>query len=288
MDYLKEHDFFLLVSLDGNEKNTEYRVDKSGKSVFDCIVRNVDALREKYPDYFQKRVNFNSVLHNKNSVEEIYRFFKDRYDKIPTIGELNNVGIRKGKQDDFKRAYKNLNESLQQSEHYEEIEQDMFIQSSSYQSVTLFLHQYSGYVFKNYTDLLFDKSNNKHLPTGTCLPFVKKMYVTVNGKILPCERIGHQFSLGEITDSEVKIDAQVIADKYNAWYAKFEKQCENCKIAKSCIQCIFNIENLDEDKPVCHGYMNEKRFADYFNSQMRFLEKHPEAYQKIMEEFFVL
>lgn len=222
-------------------------------------------MKEKYPDYFNERVNFNSVLHNKNSVEEIYRFFKNKYNKIPSIGELNNVGIRKEMQEMFNTTYRNSNESLHQSEHYEEIERDMFIRSGSYQSVTLFLHQYSGFVFKDYTDLLFDRNKQKTVPTGTCIPFSKKMYVTVNGKILPCERIGHQFALGEITDTEVHLDVKAIANKYNVYYSKFENLCGKCKNTKSCIQCIYNVSDLDR-KPVCHGYMNEESFQNYVNS----------------------
>jgi uncharacterized protein len=287
MDYLHEHKFHLLVSLDGNRENTGYRVDHSDHCAFDRVVKNVDALKEKYPDYFKEKVNFNAVLHNKNSVEEIYRFFKDKYDKIPSIGELNNVGIRKDRIEEFKRTYRNSRESLQQSEHYEEIERDMFIQTGSYQSVNLFLHQYSGFVFKDYTDLLFDKSAQKTLPTGTCLPFTKKMYVTVNGKILPCERIGHQFALGEITDTEVKLDAEAIANKYNTYYSKMDRQCGKCKNTKACIQCMFNITDL-EGKPVCHGFMNEEAFSGYVSSQMRFLERNPEAYKRLMEEVIVI
>jgi uncharacterized protein len=163
----------------------------------------------------------------------------------------------------------------------------MFIRSGNYQSVTLFLHRYSGFVFKDYTDLLFDRREQKYLPTGTCMPFSKKLYVTVNGKILPCERIGHQFALGEITDSEIKLDVEAIAQKYNAYYAKFENQRDSCKNIKSCIQCIYNVEGL-EKKPVCHGYMNEESFRNYVNAQMHFLKKHPEAYKKIMEEVLVV
>jgi uncharacterized protein len=245
-------------------------------------------LKKKYPDYFNERVNFNAVLHNKNSVEEIYRFFKDKYNKIPSIGELNDVGIRKDKIEEFKRTYRNSQESLQLSEHYEEIERDMFIQTGSYQTVNLFLHQYSGFVFKDYTDLLFDRSKQqKTIPTGTCLPFTKKMYVTVNGKILPCERIGHQFALGEITDTEVKLNMEAIADKYNTYYEKLEKQCDKCKNTKACIQCMFNLTDLD-GKPVCHGFMNEESFRNYVNAQMHFLERNPDAYKKLMEEVIVV
>ena len=287
MDYLEKHSFFLLISLDGNKENTSYRVDKAGKPSFDRILNNVDALKSKYPDYFKEKVNFNAVLHNKNSMEEIYYFFKNKYEKVPSIGELNNVGVRKDKQNEFNKTYKNSKESLQQSEHYEKIEKSLFIRSGNYQSVTIFLHRYSGFVFKDYTDLLFDKSEQDVFPTGTCLPFSKKMFVTVNGKILPCERIGHQFALGEVTDTEIKLDADEIAEKYNHYYAKFENQCDKCKNKKLCIQCVFNISDLNE-QPICNGYMNENSFRNYINSQMQFLEKHPEDYKKIMEEVLVI
>ncbi|MDR2653469.1 MAG: radical SAM peptide maturase [Prevotellaceae bacterium] len=292
MDYLYKHDFILLISLDGNKDNTGYRTDKAGNPVFDSIVKNVDELMTKYPDYFEERVNFNAVLHNKNSVEAIYRFFKNKYDKIPSIGELNNMGIRSDKIEEFNKTYRNSRESLQQSEHYEEIEKDMFINTGSYKNLTLFLHKYSGFVFNDYTDLLFDKSQNankktKRIPTGTCAPFSKKVYVTVNGKILPCERIGHQFALGEITDTDIKLDAEAIANKYNAYYSKMEKQCNKCNNIESCVQCIYNINGL-EGKPVCYGYMNEKDFQNYVNAQMTFLAKNPEAYKKIMEEVLIV
>lgn len=282
MDFLEKHRFNLLVSLDGDKENTGYRIDKAGKNAFERIIKNVNLLKDTYPDYFDKHVNFNAVLHNKNSVEEIYRFIKEKYDKIPRIGELNNSGIRADKLDEFMQTYRNSTESLHQSEHYEEIERDMFVNTGSYQSLALFLHQYSGFVFKDYTDLLFEKSY-KPLPTGTCIPFSKKLYVTVNGKILPCERIGHQFALGEITGTGIELDFEAIADKVNRYYAKMEKQCSKCKNIKSCIQCIYNLPN-PEKKPVCKGFMDEKAFNGYFNAQMQFLEKNPEAYKKIMEE----
>jgi uncharacterized protein len=283
MDYLQKHKFTLLISLDGNSKNTAYRIDKVGVSAFDRVVKNIDLLKKKYPDYFNKQVGFNAVLHNKNSVEEIYHFFKDKYNKIPRIGELNTMGIRKDMQETFRSTYKNTEESLQQAEHYEEIEQELYVQAGTIQTLTHFLHQHSGFVYKDYTDLLFDRSEQQVCPTGTCMPFTRKMYITVNGKILPCERIGHQFALGEITDTEVVLNAEAIADKYNAYYAKMEKQCSMCKNAKACIQCIYNLTNLEKN-PVCYGYMNEKAFERYADIQKHFLERHPELYKKIMEE----
>lgn len=284
MDFLKEHEFSLLISLDGNERNDAYRVDKAGRSSFARVVANVDKLREKYPDYFERYVNFNAVLHNKNSVEEIYRFFKDKYGKIPRIGELNNVGIRVDKVREFNRTYRSTRESLRQAEHYEEIEQEMFMESANYKTLALFLFQYSGNVYDDYLELLYDKEQLKRIPTGTCLPFTKKMFVTVNGKILPCERIGHQFALGNITKDSIELHPQAIADIYNGYYAKMESRCQTCKNSRACIQCLFNLQGIEKRTPVCYGYMNETDFKRFAAQQMNFLRKHPDAYRKIMEK----
>lgn len=284
--YLVEKDFNLLISLDGNFRNDAYRVDASGHPSFERVIRNVNFLQEKYPDYFAKKVNFNSVLHNKNSVEEIYRFFKEGYNKIPSIGELNNMGIRPEKRALFMQTYQNSQKSLYQSEHYEEIEKEMFIKSPSYQSVCTFLHQYSGFVFRDYSELLYGKPEKQHWITGTCPPFNKKMFVTVNGKILPCERIGQQFALGKVDKTGVHLDFEAIAQKYNRYFAKLEKQCGSCYNQKSCVQCIFNLDNIEE-KPVCKGYMNKSDFERYTAWNMAFLEHNPEDYYRIMEEIIV-
>lgn len=286
MDFLVKHDFNLLISLDGNEYNNSYRVNMTGTPVYPIVISNVDKLCRKNPEYFEHKVNFNAVLHNRNSIGEIYDFFKNRYNKTASIGELNNMGIRPDKVKLFQETYRNSQESLHDSENYEKIEQEMFIKSATYQTVTSFIHQYSGFVFRNYTDLLLGKQK-KTIPTGTCIPFGRRMFITVNGKIMPCERIGQQFALGQVTaEAGVELDVEMIADKYNVYFAKLENQCSKCYRSESCIQCIFNLQDL-EGTPVCHGFMNEQEFEVYKSGQMDFLRKHPEEYYRIMENVVV-
>ncbi len=68
VDYLAEHEFRLLISLDGDKEGQGYRVDANGNNSFDRVISNIKLLQTKYPEYFDKFVMFNSVLHNKNSV----------------------------------------------------------------------------------------------------------------------------------------------------------------------------------------------------------------------------
>ncbi|MDR2010348.1 MAG: radical SAM peptide maturase [Bacteroidales bacterium] len=285
MDYLAKHKFMILISLDGNSENNEYRVDFNGKNSFDRIIKNVDLLKKKYPDYFEKHVRFNSVLHNKNTVAGIYDFIHSKYSKIPSISELNNSGIRADKVAEFGRLYRS-SESLYQEENYKEIERELFMNAYSYKDAVMFLHQYTGHVFKTYNGVLIDKKYKKTVPTGTCIPFSKKIFVTVNGKILPCERIGQQFSLGKISEEGVEIDYDAVAEKYNKYYDSLENQCSKCYRAPSCVQCLFYIHDIG-NKPICHGFMDRSVFSKYIAANMTFWEEHAEDYQKVMDEVII-
>ncbi|MDR1884014.1 MAG: radical SAM peptide maturase [Prevotella sp.] len=288
MDYLVEKRVSLLISLDGGEEATSYRVTPAGKNAFDRIVYNVDKLKEKYPLFFESNVSFNAVLHNRNSVEEICSFFKQRYNKIPAIGALNNTGIKDTMKDEFDRTYKNPTESLLDSENYTQIEQEMFLKAPTYRTATMFLLENSEFSFRNYNELLYGKKEIKNpIPTGTCLPFSKKVYITVNGKILPCERIGHQFSLGRITPDTIDLDFSAIANRYNEYFSKMQPSCSRCYARKGCYQCIFNVETINNKHPLCHGYMDRETFERYKNSQLHFFQTHPDAYAKIMNDVII-
>ena len=287
IDYLVEHNFNILISLDGNKKNDSYRVDHQGNSSFERVVCNVDLLRDKYSEFFEKNVNFNSVFHNRSTIEEIYDFFRNNYNKIPSISELNNSGIRSDMLDEFNLTYRNSEESLLQAENYEKIEKDLFLGTKGYNDLAIYLRRYSQNYYRDYTDLLFDRKQIKYVPTGTCMPFSRKMFVTVNGKILPCERIGHQFYLGNVSETDIELNVIEIAKRYNAYFDKMNNQCSHCKNKPSCIQCMFNIKDIDRN-PICYGFMSGKMMDQFEQQQFQFMRKHPEAYGRIMKEILVI
>lgn len=283
MDFLAEHQFNLLISLDGSEKNNEYRVFKNGKPAFGTIMKNIDALIAKHPEYFKKRVNFNAVLHNKNSVSEVFNFFKTYFNKIPSISSLNTNGIADDKKKDFEKTYLNVNKSLYASEEYPIIEKEMFIRLPNIQAISSFLHDNNDFSFQDYNHLLSSNYSQERIPTGTCIPFSKKIFVTVNGKLLACERIGHQFELGRVDKDGVFIDFSKIAKNYNRWFDKLSKQCSVCYNADHCTQCIFNLKISDKDIH-CNRFVNRKDYTHYLTKYFNYIENTPGIYPRIFKE----
>jgi uncharacterized protein len=228
MDYLADKKFRLLISLDGDETAQSYRIDRSGNNSFSKVFKNVKLLQQKYPDYFKKLVNFNSVLHNRNNVEPIYEFFKTNFDKIPQISPLNTLGIRKNKIEEFKQMYQNTYESFSKASDCESLESEMFSAFPKTYSLIKYVYNRSGNVFMKYNDLFMEHANMSFIPTATCTPFMKKMFITTNGKILQCERIDHDFELGHIQDDRVELDFDYIAAGESWVRVRNQKPCVDC------------------------------------------------------------
>ena len=286
MDFLADHNFNILISLDGNEHNNSYRVYKNGSPSFHDVIKNVKILRKKYPDYFKGNVNFNAVLHNRNSVEDIFYFFKTQFDKYPSIGALNTSGIKEDVVEEFWKTYTNIKESLYNCTDYSRIERDMFIKLPTIQRISNFIHKENDFCFKDYNELFFKAEGNTRFPTGTCFPFSKKMFVTVKGKIMTCERIGNQFILGHVSEDNIIIDYQKIADQYNQWFDKMRRICNCCYYLDQCSQCIFYF-NLKNDTPQCKSLLIERDFNQYLTSFLEYLEKNRDMYTKIISDVII-
>lgn len=287
IDFLVENNFNVIISLDGDKYNNSYRRTHLGKNSYNNIINNINLIREKYPNYFKTNINFNAVLHNRNSVEDIYLFFKNNFNKTPSIGELNNMGIKKSMIEEFKKTYQNTNASLFNSENRDELTKSIFINLPHIQSIGLFLNNYTNYFFKNYSNLFVDSRSIVRIPTGTCLPFGKKLFLTAQGNILPCEKIGHQFTLGKVTEVKVDLDFTSISSYYNLIYSRIIKSCNSCYLSQSCTQCIFNLHTINDPLISCNGYTDYNDFKVYLTSHISYLEENPYVYRKILKDITI-
>ena len=283
MDYLVEKDFKLLISLDGDEFAQSYRTDYSEKNSFDQVFRNIKQLQEKYPEYFKGNINFNSVLHNRNEVESVYKFIRTQFDKTPRIAPMNVVNICDERKDEFIKMYRHPVESLNRSNNCEAIESEMFMNAPRVARLANYILHQNGNTFETYNELYINR-NDFPPSTGTCMPFSKKMYVTVNGKILPCERICQQFSLGHVHDEYVELNEEFVAERHNYYISRFAKQCANCASNKFCSLCVYQEDDLLKDAMSCPIFLSQEDLEMKNEDIFKFLKAHLSYYKRILKE----
>ncbi len=285
IDFLSQHNFSITVSLDGGAENNAYRKFPNGESSFDIVYQNIQYVQANYPDYFKRKFRFNAVMHNLNNIQEVLPFFYQKFGMIPYYSELNPAGVKQGREKEFERL---IHEKpyVKDEKLYAEMERVLDLDFGPFKQLQHFIFHHSGNTYDDYNALLIKKEKVSRVPTATCFPFSKRIFMTANNKIFPCEKIGHQYALGEVTEDEVKIDCEYIAEKYNAYYDSLRKQCSNCLLQKNCTQCMFEIPNL-ENKPICNKMGTRPMLQEYLNRNMKILHDRPELYKRILDEIII-
>lgn len=279
MDYLVEKDFKLLISLDGDKYAHSYRADFTGTNSYDKVIHNVELLQNTYPDYFNKSVSFNSVLHDRNNVRGIRSFTKEKFDKIGLISELNQFGVVQEKQKEFNDMFHTVKSDILITDHdYKEILPNKM-------ELFRFVASISNNYYPNYNALL-KKTPNKIYPSGTCLPFGKKMFVTVNGKILPCERIDQKKYIGKVTENGIELNLMDIAKYYSNYYKQLKPICKTCYKKQFCSQCIFYMTEID-NKLICPSFANKANIIDYVKFHSAIIYKYPDLYKFLSKDILL-
>lgn len=287
MDYLVEKNFNLLISLDGNEYNNSYRIDKKGNSSFATVRDNVLKLKQTYPDFFKKEVNFNVVLHDRNTVESCLQYIQETFDKVPRITELNPNGISQEKVEEFKKMFRSQANSFDEAlEHNPEIKEKFHWEDSKSISYHAVIMRHVGNRYQSYVSLFEPISGKKFLPSGSCKPFERKLFLTVNGKILPCERIGQEHVLAWLKDGKVELDFAAISRYYSRLYQLIIKNCVHCSLRKHCGQCMLLLEEKDE-KLICPMIQNRAFLQTYFSAFLSYAEKNPGDYERLLSSIIV-
>lgn len=285
IQYLVNNNFRLLVSLDGDKKNNSYRIFQDGSESFSLIINNLDYVRDKYPLFFENNINFNSVLHDMNSVEETFNYIRNRFNKFTRISELNPSGLKKNQISTFNKMYKSQRKSLLESKNAEYIKKKMSANLAEVMNLFIFLSRYSGNIYQDYNELLLnDEYELFETPSGTCYPFSKKMYVTVTGKILPCEKISHRFALGHVDSNCLSLDFDGISKMYNNYYNSLISKCKMCSNLKTCTLCIFNLDTIDSNPLICPRFKNKKNLGIDLNNHIKYLSNNVSMYRKLVNE----
>jgi uncharacterized protein len=177
----------------------------------------------------------------------------------------------------------NKHENLHQSEDYFTLmQQQNIVEIPDFKNAIRFMFNQTNLVYDNYIELYLTRKRIIK-PTGTCLPFARKIFITATGKILPCENAPHQYVMGIITKEKIVLDFDQIASQYSLLLKKMESLCNSCYRITNCTQCMYFLD-LEESTIRCYGYTNKKDFTDYCIETVTYFENYPETFKKIIHE----
>ena len=265
-DFLAENDFRLTVSLDGNKEHNSYRKFQNEADSYNIVYNNVNSLRRDHPSYFENSVFFHSVLHDKNDIDGILNFFYKEFSKRPIISYMSETGLNEDYLDEFNEHF------YQESNSSPEINE-----------CNRFLRNYGNIIHNDYYELFVISDYSYFLPTGTCMPFSRRCYLTVNSKILPCERISEKHAMGFVDNKKVHLDFENIADRINTYYSEIFKQCKQCINIFNCTQCIFRLP-FYKDSPICRESESNRENIEKMNRILTELERDTSKIKQILEK----
>jgi len=276
IEFLVENDFYITISLDGDQKANQYRVDKKGRPIYGKVFDNLKEIQLRYPLYFKKRIQFLSVFTDKNSVKRILNYFKRNFNKLPRISNLEQYGVNEDHRELYRNMYNNYFLELN-NEFKNKPKSKILIEYFTKASKNI-KQNFSKSVFRNnvyeLNEILYRKSIPQAIVRG-CIPLSNKLFLSASGDVNTCEKVSKQYKWGSVYNDPI-IDFSYVGQEYTHYINYLRKQCNTCyDNAINCNFCIF-LMNFEKEgsEIICKGYKNKEDFAKYLSANVETLEKY--------------
>lgn len=239
-EYLHNHNFSLVISMDGPERiqNINRRFAVNGKGSYEAVISRVRRIKEKDRKWFKDMVGLSMVIDPRNDYDEICEIFNE-FDENASI---NAVAIS----DSY---------SLQKTYYVEN-----FLWKQRYHQFLALLEEIRGEkilgVSREARQMIDSLKKDKvqymplnglparQTPSGPCVPGQTKLFVSVVGELFPCERVNEASPCMKLGTLDEGIDIHKVKKMMN-FAAGTSETCKNCWAFLHCDHCLRHIENND-------------------------------------------
>lgn len=273
-------EFSIMFSLDGDkETHNEHRKMKGGQGSFDLAFQGYRNALEAYGEERKHSISISTVVSPPYSTEKFNRmqeFFITNADSLQTNCTYVDYPTKKRVKPawDEKAKIEDRMPLLAWEKQRKVEEKETSFTRSQQNSMLLRIHKRP---IVN-TPIPWHKFN------ACCLPGTRRLYVTTEGKFLPCERIGKSPILGDVQNG---FDIEAIKKYYvDEYMEKSVPDCKNCWASLLCGICYsscYNESNFDINKKrkACEDekYTIEQGLIYYHET----LESNPESLEKFNE-----
>ena len=281
IDFLIEHDFSLMISLDGpKEINDLNRVYPDGSGTYDTVIEKIEFIQGRYPEYADK-LSISMVMDPSNDFDCINSVSLNGEDFKPL--NLNATII------DTDYDYDN---PLNYSEDYIwKFEYHLFLALMSYwgRYPVENISSISRTVMLNALDNIykFEESpviKTYDVPSGPCIPGQMRLFSDINGNLFPCERVSETSDAMHIGNLKEGFDIEQIDYLLN--FSRItEEECKTCWAFRYCNQCAkkaddgtktmskeLKLRNCKDTKATVYSeimqYLIMKEIPEHYGSQV--------------------
>ena len=229
---------------------------------------------------FEKR----AVYQGTDEIGELSRSFNRMTDRL--MHQMEEKELEAKQKEDFTAAFAHeLKTPLTSIIGYADMLNSYELTEQERGEATYYIFS-QGNRYSDYVDLFDSDRNGKYVPTGTCRPFERKLFLTVNGKILPCERIGQECAIARLSDGKLNLDCSAVAKYYSSLYKKIIKSCVHCNLKKSCGQCLFLLKEKN-GQLICPGIETDAKLREKFSAFLTYAESNPGDYERLLSSIIV-
>jgi uncharacterized protein len=282
--FLVDNQVNVLISLDGPvEDHNAHRVSKNGHGTFAKVMASLRRFNEIAPGY--EALSISCVLTPTSDLLRMNDFFVQHRDLFRRVA----AGYVTNGHQTFLQDYP--------------CDPDRQIQ----QRVTLYRQYVEGHLQPGelvpdrpemtFITPLFERDflsvHRRHIAAqapseldvlGTCFPGKRKMFVSVDGKLHVCERIGNTCSIGDVWNG---FDVPAVKRLYDEYVALMNREeCLNCWAVHFCPACFANMAgdghlSLERTHALCHGA--RQSLARTLQAYCSVIERDPQAFDYMNE-----
>jgi len=237
VDFLVDNDFSLVISMDGSkEEHDRSRKFPNGGGTFDIIIKNIKAIRDRYPEY-DRKISIATTINPHMDLSCVLEYFT-----TDEVFSDKNIMFN----DMIDRDYQG---ELSYDRDYYRIRNFEYIKmlfsligKLDRKYVSPLVSRAEGLIeqkrksIANHTEL-FPKLHHG----GPCHPGTHRPFVRVDGAILPCERVNEAFDYFVIGNLDDGYDIEKIKPILNIGKLT-ENKCKSCWGIRQCMLCAAQME----------------------------------------------
>ena len=225
------NNLYLQISLDGpRDMHDKYRRSTDGSGTYDRVMGGLERIGTISEDYLASRISFNATLAPPYDLYRLQEFFATQ---VPS-GAYVAANYVDPHDTEFYNTYSDQKDVTELQHQRDRLKMDYIenrasgrepsaLQKALFERPLVDLHMRDK-----------GKWSDTIPPNGICVPFVRRVFVDVNGSIYPCEKVGEAYMCGTISQglSQEKVDS-VIREYIEA----SEADCTECWAARLCRLC---------------------------------------------------